>query len=178
MGNFGYPPSEGGVPGDPLSVVIFSTVMNTLLDTVSLRSDLGYHFSNSSRRVNILQYADDTCLVADSPASCLAGVVWDGSQSSQVPVSSSTELLWKVDRPSSQSRAGLLYCSPPALYSSWACRFSDDKGAVLTRLRGMLSAIDDTLLTRKQKLLLYSGGVCPRLTWPLLIHEFPITWME
>ena len=42
----------------------------------------------------------------------------------------------------------------------------------------MLSAIDDTLLTRKQKLLLYSGGVCPRLTWPLLIHEFPITWME
>ena len=51
-------------------MVIFNTVMNTLLDTVSLRSDLGYHFSNSSRRVNILQYADDTCLVADSPASC------------------------------------------------------------------------------------------------------------
>ena len=56
--------------GDPLSVVIFNNVMNTLLDTISLRFDLGYQFSNSSRRVNILQYADDTCLVADSPASC------------------------------------------------------------------------------------------------------------
>ena len=42
----------------------------------------------------------------------------------------------------------------------------------------MLQAIDESLLTRKQKLLLYSGGVCPRLSWPLLIQEFPTTWME
>ena len=27
-------------------------------------------FSNSRRRVNILQFADDTCLIANSPASC------------------------------------------------------------------------------------------------------------
>ena len=64
------PLQKGVYQGDPLSVVIFNTVMNTLLDTISLRLDLGYRFSNSSRRVNILQYADDTCLVADSPASC------------------------------------------------------------------------------------------------------------
>ena len=50
--------------------------------------------------------------------------------------------------------------------------------AVLTRLQVMLAAIDQTLLTGKQKLLLYSGGVCPRLTWPLLIQEFPTTWMK
>ena len=50
--------------------------------------------------------------------------------------------------------------------------------AVLTKLREILTAIDQTSLTRKQKLLLYSGGVCPRLTWPLLIQEFPTTWME
>ena len=42
----------------------------------------------------------------------------------------------------------------------------------------MLQAIDESLLTRKQKLLLYSGGVCPRLSWPLLIQEFPTSWME
>ena len=34
------------------------------------RIDLGYQFSNSRRQVNILQYADDTCLVASSPAAC------------------------------------------------------------------------------------------------------------
>ena len=39
-------------------------------------------------------------------------------------------------------------------------------------------SIDETPLTRKQKLLLYSGGVCPRMTWDLLIQEFPTTWME
>ena len=50
--------------------------------------------------------------------------------------------------------------------------------AVLTRLQKMLQAIDESLLTRKQKLLLYSGGVCPRLSWPLMIQEFPTTWME
>ena len=49
---------------------------------------------------------------------------------------------------------------------------------LLSRLQKMLTAIDVTPLTRKQKLLLYSSGVCPRLTWPLLIQEFPATWME
>ena len=64
-------PLEKGVyQGDPLSVVIFNTVMNTLVETIATRSDLGYQFSRSSRRVNILQYADDTCLVANSPAAC------------------------------------------------------------------------------------------------------------
>ena len=55
---------KGVYQGDPLSVVIFNTVINTLIDTVSLRADLGYQFSNSSRRLNILQYADDTYLLS------------------------------------------------------------------------------------------------------------------
>ena len=42
----------------------------------------------------------------------------------------------------------------------------------------MLEAVDETPLTRGQKLLLYKAGVCPRLTWPLLIEEYPITWVE
>ena len=42
----------------------------------------------------------------------------------------------------------------------------------------MLEAIDQTPLSRKQKLHLYSGGVCPWLSWPLMIQEFPATWME
>ena len=67
---------KGVYQGDPLSVVIFNTVMNTLVDTISTRSDLGYQFSRSSRRVNILQYADDTCLVANSPASCQHLLLW------------------------------------------------------------------------------------------------------
>lgn len=60
----------GVYQGDPLSVVIFNTVMNTLVDTLTTRRDLGYHFTGTRHKVNILQYADDTCLVANSPASC------------------------------------------------------------------------------------------------------------
>ena len=41
---------KGVYQGDPLSVVIFNTVINTLIDTVSLRADLGYQFSNYSVR--------------------------------------------------------------------------------------------------------------------------------
>ena len=36
---------KGVYQGDPLSVVIFNTVMNTLVDTISMRIDLGYQFS-------------------------------------------------------------------------------------------------------------------------------------
>ena len=45
---------KGVYQGDPLSVVIFNTVMNTLVDTMMSRIDLGYQFSDSSRKVNIL----------------------------------------------------------------------------------------------------------------------------
>jgi len=34
------------------------------------------------------------------------------------------------------------------------------------------------LLTCRQKLRLYKAGVCPRLSWLLLIEELPITWVE
>ncbi len=65
-----FPLEIGAYQGDPLSVVIFNTVMNTLVDTLQSRADLGYHLSNASHQANVLQYADDTCLVANSPASC------------------------------------------------------------------------------------------------------------
>ena len=42
----------------------------------------------------------------------------------------------------------------------------------------MLQKVDSCPLTRKQKLLVYRVGVCPRLTWFLIIEEFPISWVE
>ena len=110
-------------------------------------------------------------------------MVWDGGQDSQVPVSGSVGIHWEAGRPPSLPQ----WCPHPIL-----CRSSEVLGdarqvprnegsareAVLSRLEAMLTSIDETPLTRKQKLLLYSGGVCPRLTWPLLIQEFPTTWMD
>ena len=45
-------------------------------------------------------------------------------------------------------------------------------------LQRMIEAIDTASLTRQQKLRLFRFGVCPRLSWPLMIEEFPISWLE
>jgi hypothetical protein len=183
---------KGVYQGDPLSVVIFNTVMNTLLDTISLRIDLGYRFSNSPRRVNILQYADDTCLVADSPASCqyLVATVSDWLQwSGMVAKIPKCQCLSLQGSTGKLADPHLTLDGVPIPFSTDAVRFlgmevqvpknnGAAREAVLSKLQRMLMSIDETPLTRKQKLLLYSGGVCPRMTWHLLIQEFPTTWME
>ena len=166
--------------------------MNTIVDTITDRIDLGYQFSGSSRKVNILQYADDTCLVANSPASCqfllkkvseLLG--WSG-MAAKVP---------KCQCISLQGYTGKLM-DPQLHLDGVSIPFTTDtvcflglnvqvsshntspRSDIVSKLKVMLKAVDDTPLTRHQKLLMYSAGVCPRLTWPLLIHEFPITWVE
>ena len=182
---------KGIYQGDPLSVVIFNTVMNTLVDTISTRIYLGYQFSSSSRKVNILQYADDTCLVANSPASCqylLSRVSqwlgWSG-MAAKVP---------KCQCMSLQSSTGVV--RDPQLHLGGVpipctldpVRFlglnvhvrrttSLSKNTILSKLDAMMKAVDKTPTTRRQKLLLYSRAVCPRLTWPLLIQEFPTSWV-
>ena len=50
--------------------------------------------------------------------------------------------------------------------------------SILSRLRGMLVAFDQTPLSRKQKLHPYSGGVCPWLSWPRMIQEFPAIYLN
>ena len=44
----------GVYQGDPLSVVIFNTVINTLVDLLSTRMDLGYSISKTKHKVNLL----------------------------------------------------------------------------------------------------------------------------
>lgn len=64
------PLQVGVYQGDPLSVVVFNTVINTMVDTLQQHNHLGYTFSNSSHQINLLQHADDTCVVANTPAAC------------------------------------------------------------------------------------------------------------
>ena len=55
---------------------------------------------------------------------------------------------------------------------------ASSKDTILSKLNSMMKAVDRTLTTKRQKLLLFSEAVCPRLTWPLLIQEFFTTWAE
>ena len=54
----------GVYQGHPLSVIIFNTVINTLVDSITqCCSHLGYSLNSTSCKVNLLQYADDTSLI-------------------------------------------------------------------------------------------------------------------
>ena len=76
---------------------------------------------------------------------------------------------------------------PPAEVDSFkflgmtVCVNKNNKSARVSiqgNLQRMIEAIDTASLTRQQKLRLFRFGVCPRLSWPLIIEEFPISWLE
>ena len=54
-------------------MLVFNTVMNTLVDTIAkCHPDLGYQLSSSPVKSKLLQYAEDTSLLSDGPSSCQA----------------------------------------------------------------------------------------------------------
>ena len=55
--------SIGVYQGDPLSEIICNTVTNSLIATLKIQAPLP-----PSHPGNLLQYADDTCIIANSPA--------------------------------------------------------------------------------------------------------------
>ena len=52
---------------------------------------------------------------------------------------------------------------------------SQHRAQLAEKLGNLLQRVDSTPVTRKQKLLLFRAGVCPRLTWDLAILHLPIT---
>ena len=187
------PLKTGVYQGDPLSVVIFLAVMNTLSDTLNTRRDLGFSLPQSSISINHLLYADDACIISSSAAGCqhLLDMVQRWLEWAQlrakVPKCRSLVLQASSGRrviptltingdriPTSEDGEFKFLGMPVRLHSS----NDEARSALKGSLQRMLSAIDESPLTRQQKLRLYKHGVCPRLSWPLLVEEFPITWLE
>ena len=176
----------GVYQGDPLSVVIFNTVINTMVDTIKVRRDLGYHFTDRVS-VNLLQYADDTCLVANSPSAGqqLLSLVerwlsWSGMKA-KVPKCHALGLKASagklVDPDLSIAGQKIPFASEPVKFLGRLFEVPHDtnrvKKAISSRLQKMLDSVDTCPLTRGQKLKLYRGGVCPRLAWLLTIEDLP-----
>ena len=184
----------GVYQGDPLSVVVFNTVINTLVDTLQMRNDLGYTLSDSHHRINLLQYADDTCVIADSPAACQHQLKmvdqwlgWSGMKA-KVPKCHSLAIQGStghtINPQLSLSGQTLPFVGngtikflglPIQIPHNPSTARSNIKQA-LNRM--LLQAVDKCPVTRRQKLKLYKLGICRRLNWTLTIHEFPLTWIE
>ena len=188
-----FPLDVGVYQGDPLSVVIFNTVINTLVDTLETRPDLGYTLSNTNHKVSVLQYADDTCICAHSPdvAQQLLDMtnnwlIWAGmrakpSKCCTLAIAGSTGKLFNPglfigcdEIP--HARGG------PVKFLGLNIQIPKDSSAsrqlLTARLKHMLQQVDVCPLTRHQKLRLYRAAICPRLAWLLMVEEFPITWLE
>lgn len=188
-----FPFQTGVYQGDPLSVAIFNTVINTLVDTLKSRLDLGYKLSNSNYHINTLQYADDTCLVANCPAACqeLLNITDEWLKWADMKA--------KVPKCHSMSLQGSTGCAvdPKLFLSGQSLPFianktikflglpvqipnnlSQAKQDVKKKLSFLLQAVDICPVTRKQKLQLYKLGICPRLNWLFTIFSFPISWIE
>ena len=187
-------PLELGVyQGDPLSVVIFLTVMNTLSDTLCSRKDLGFTLPQSSTTINHLLYADDACIISNTPAGCqhLLDMVQHWLEWAQLKAKvpkcrsmaiqastgkriSPTLTISGNEIPPVEDGVFKFLGMPVRVYTS----NDDARSSLRGSLQQMLSVIDQTPLSRQQKLRLFKHGVCPRLSWPLMVEEFPISWLE
>ena len=173
------PLNVGVYQGDPLSVTIFNTVMATLADALKTNRHLGYNLSGG-RSTNILQYADDTCLVANSAVGCQSllnrvqeWLKWTG-MSAKVPKCKCLGMLASSAK-RSDPRLHLGNETIPFIGTD-TIQFlggpvqvpldtHQHRKRLAEKLEYLLQRVDSTLVTRKQKLLLFRAGVCPRLMW-------------
>ena len=182
----------GVYQGDPLSVIVFNTVMNTLVDTITKsHADLGYSLGASSH--NLLQYADDTSLIADGPSSCQklltiteAWLEWSGMKanipkcvslavraSSGKPYDPKLTLNGEVI-PYIGDRTFHFLGAPVCIHGTE----TQAREGLLRKLTSLLEKVDATLVSRQQKLKLYKLAICPRLTWELSVNSFALSWLE
>ena len=182
----------GVFQGDPLSVSIFNTVMNTLIDSLSGHRHLGYTLSQSSHTCNRLQYADDTCLVGDGPASCqvLLNITeqWLEWAKMKAKISKCASLAFKASTGRAFDPSLKLHSDSIPFVGNSTFRFlgapitihhadMEHRNQLLSKLKVLLSKVDESLLSRQQKLHLYTNGICPRLVWDMTITQLPITWV-
>lgn len=187
------PLSIGVYQGDPLSVVIFNTVINTLVDTLKTQAELGYKVYNTAYFINMLQYADDTCLVANSPAVCqhLLNLTdrWLGwsMMRAKIPkcyaVSLQSSTGHSIDPRLTLSGQRLPFLGNNTIkFLGLPIQVPQDpstsRAHVKKLLLSPLASVDACSVTRRQKLKLYKLGICPRLNWPLTIYHFPSSWVK
>ena len=189
-----FPMQIGVYQGDPLSVIIFNTVMNTLVDTISQsHQQLGYSLTKSIHWCNLLQYADDTSLLAHGPAACQAllecterWLHWSGMKpkvpkccSLAVEASSGKaydpQLSLCGERIPFIGNTTFKFLGAPVSVHNIQ---EETRSTLSAKLERLLSRVDATLVTGQQKLRLFRDAVCPRLTWDLSIADLPISWVE
>ena len=185
---------QGVYQGDPFSVVIFNTVMNTLVDNITKNHpDLGFSLACVPRKTNLLQYADDTSLIADGPSSCRtlldatdSWLEWSGTRANvpkciTMAIQSSTGRAYDPKLPLSGLPIPFIGASTFRFLGTLISIHSSvakAKEALLSKLQSLLDRVDRSLVSRQQKLLLFKVSICPCLTWDLTTAQLSTTWLK
>ena len=143
--------------------------------------------------MQVLQYPDDTCLIADGPASCQrmlekveSWLQWTGMRAKvpkchclAIKASSGKRYdprlqLCGTDIPFIGDNTISFLGGPINVPQST----SNHRKRLVEKLERLLQRVDAVLVTRKQKLLFYKAGICFRLSWDLSVTTLPLSWLK
>ena len=194
MGDQAYPSSGQSLSRRP---PIFNTTINLLLDHIqTVCPDAGYRLYSSVRELPILQYADDTCLIAKNAKKCQqmlhAMEVWLDWAGMKPKVSKrrALGLQSRTARSSHFFNPQLSLCSEeiPFLENDTTLFLSMPVTSIMStpghqeslsaKLLDLLNRVDSSPITIKQKIRLYKDCVCPHLSWGFRALELPISWVQ
>ena len=176
----------GVFQGDPLSADIFNA--NTVyIDAIKPHLTQSYKPNQS---LSLLWYADDTCLVSNGPSSCKqmlrpteAWLQWSGMKPK----------VWKCQYVAHEASRGRVFDpnltlagekisfigKEPVRFLSGTTQIPTDphiaRRHIQQRLATLMSRVDATAVTRKQKICLYKLDVCLRITRELTIFNLPLS---
>ena len=141
----------------------------------------------------MLQFADDTCLIGKDSAACQSLInktnqwlQWSGMKAKvpkchSVAINSSSGKAFDPHLILNQQEIPLIDNKTIkflGLTIQFPCSINQAKTNVIDNLERLLKLTDSSSISRQQKLRIFKLGICPRLTWQLLIHNFPITWIK
>ena len=187
------PCNIGVLQGDPFSVIVFNTVINTLVMMLKTQP-FGYTFSGSSHKINALLFADDVTLVSKSPSDLqrLCNIVSDLCQWSQLTIKmSKCSCLGLSFKPKFHLRnpsVSISNESVPFLGSESSIFFgmpingnmSDDnfKSSLISKVKTLMQKLDNCPVSCRWKLNLYQNGIFPRLSWYLSLLRLSPRWLQ
>ena len=153
---------------------------------------LRYSFTSSNHSVSILQYADDTCLVANSlenlQTMCNATSRWIRWARMSIKVPKCRIL--SVHRGLATKTPTILLGSekvPPIISGQFkflgmpvyiASDTHEHRKFIFEHLNDLLLKVNKSLVSRQQKLMLYRVAICSRISYSLSLFPLPLSWIE
>ena len=181
--------------GDPFSVIVFNTVINTLaLQLKQVQPTLGYRLHKSAYTMDALLFADDVTLLAKSSKDQqkLCNVVSDWCRLSKlvikIPKCSCLGLAYKSKDHLHDPTISICDQKVPFLgHKSFKFLGMPINGQLSTtdyniflknKLQELMTKVDFCPVSSSRKLQLYHQAVYPRLTWYLCLLPLAPSWMK